>query len=464
MSKNAQKPDSNESTRKLVLFAAMVSSFLPPFATSSMTVALPTIAREFHMSAVLMTWVPMAYALAGATFLLPFGKIADIYGRKRVFTWGMGAFTLASLLSGLAASSSMFILSMLFLGIGGSMVFGTGVAILMSVFPASERGRVLGLTIGAVYVGLSVGPFVGGFLTQQLGWRSIFLINGPLGLAILGLIVWKLKGEWAEAAGERIDILGSIIYCIGLVAVMYGFYLLPRLPGLLSLVGGMAVLALFLYWETKAEVPILDWRLFRHNRVFALSNLAAFINYSATYSIAFLMSLYLQYVKHLSPQMAGLVMVSQPLVQAIFTPYMGKLSDRVEPRKVSSCGMGLTVVGLVLFAFLGENTSLVFVVATLAIHGLGFALFSSPNANAIMGSVEKKFFGVASGIVSTMRLLGNCFSIGTTMILFSLYIGNVRITAEHHPAFLTSLRVIFVVFAVLCLGGVFASLGRGKMR
>jgi EmrB/QacA subfamily drug resistance transporter len=464
MSKNTQKPDSNETTRKLVLFAAMVSSFLPPFTTSSMTVALPTIAREFHMSAVLMTWVPMAYALAGATFLLPFGKIADIYGRKKVFTWGMVAFTVASLLSGLAASSSMFILSMLFLGIGGSMVFGTGVAILVSVFPASERGRVLGLTIGAVYVGLSVGPFVGGFLTQQLGWRSIFLVNGPLGLAILGLIVWKLKGEWAEAAGERIDILGSVIYCVGLVAVMYGFYLLPHLPGLLSLVGGMAVLALFLYWETKVEVPILDWRLFRHNRVFALSNLAAFINYSATYSIAFLMSLYLQYVKHLSPQMAGLVMVSQPLVQAAFTPYMGKLSDRVEPRKVSSCGMGLTVVGLVLFAFLGENTSLVFVVATLAIHGLGFALFSSPNANAIMGSVEKKFFGVASGIVSTMRLLGNCFSIGTTMILFSLYIGNVHITAEYHPAFLTSLRVIFVVFALLCLGGVFASLGRGKMR
>lgn len=464
MTTHTRNPDNGETTRKLALLAAVVSSFLPPFATSSMTVALPTIAREFHMSAVVMTWVPMAYALAGATFLLPFGKVADIRGRKKVFTWGMAAFALASLLSGIAPSSSMFILSILFLGIGGSMVFGTGVAVLMSLYPASERGRVLGFTIGAVYVGLSAGPFVGGFLTEQFGWRSIFLVNAPLGLAVLAVIVWKLKGEWAEAAGERIDVLGSAVYCVGLVAVMYGFYRLPHASGLLFLAAGMAVLALFLYWETKAGAPILDWRLFRHNRVFALSNLAAFINYSATFSVAFLISLYLQYIKHLSPKATGLVMVSQPLVQAVFTPYMGKLSDRVEPRKVSSCGMGLTVLGLALFSFLGENTSLWFVVLILAIHGMGFALFSSPNTNAIMSSVEKKYFGVASGIVSTMRLLGNCFSIGTTMILFSLYIGDVHITAQYHPAFLASFRVTFVVFALLCLIGVFASLARGKMR
>jgi MFS family permease len=464
MTNLAERSDNSETTRKLALLAATISSFLPPFATSSMIVALPTIAREFHMSAVAMTWVPMAYALAGATFLLPFGKIADIYGRKKIFAWGMAAFALASLLSGLAPSTPMFILAILFLGIGGSMVFGTGVAVVVSLYPPSERGKVLGFTIGAVYLGLSVGPFVGGILTQQLGWRSTFLIIAPLGLAVLTMIVWKLKGEWAEAAGEKVDVLGSFVYCLGLVATMYGFYRLPHVSGLLFLVGGMAVLALFLYWETKAKVPILDWGLFRRNRVFALSNLAAFINYSATYSIGFLISLYLQYVKHLTPQAAGVIMVAQPAMQALFTPYMGKLSDRVEPRKVSSCGMALTVFGLVLFAFLGEDTSLAFVVAVLALHGLGFALFSSPNTNAIMGSVEKKFFGVASGIVSTMRLVGNCFSIGTTMILFSLYIGNVLITAQNHPAFLTSLRLIFVVFAGLCVVGVVSSLARGKMR
>ncbi|HUJ70194.1 MAG TPA: MFS transporter [Syntrophorhabdales bacterium] len=458
------KPDSSETTKKLVLFAATVSSFLSPFTISSTNVALPTIARQFHMGAILMTWVPMAYILAGVTLLLPFGKVADIYGRKKVFVYGIALFTLASLVSGLALSSSMFILSMAILGIGGSMVFGTGMAVLLSVYPPSERGKVLGVTIGAVYVGLSVGPFVGGFLTEQLGWRSIFLVNVPLGLAILGLVLWKLKGEWAEAAGERFDLVGSVVYCVAIVAVMYGFQMVSQVSGALILSGGVAGLCLFLYWETRVRYPILDWSLFRHNRVFALSNAATFINYSATYALAYLISLYLQQIKHLSPQGAGLVMVSQPVMQAIFTPYAGKLSDRVEPQKVASYGMGLTVIGLVAFAFLSEKTGLPFVVAVLALHGFGFALFSSPNTNAIMGSVEKRYYGVASNIVSSMRLLGNSFSIGTAMLVFSHYIGEAQITVQNRSAFLVSVRLIFVVFALLCLIGVFASLARGKMR
>ncbi len=172
-------PDTDETTKRLVLFAAAVSSFLSPFTISSTNVALPTIAAEFHMGAILMTWVPMAYILAGVALLLPFGKVADIYGRKKVFLYGIAVFTLASVLAGMAFSSLMFILSMALLGIGGSMLFGTGMAVLLSVYPASQRGKVLGVTIGAVYVGLSVGPFVGGFLTEQLGWRSIFLVNVP---------------------------------------------------------------------------------------------------------------------------------------------------------------------------------------------------------------------------------------------------------------------------------------------
>jgi MFS family permease len=236
------------------------------------------------------------------------------------------------------------------------------------------------------------------------------------------------------------------------------------MSGLLFVSAGVAGLALFLFWETKTKWPVLDWSLFRHNRVFALSNAATFINYGATYAIAFLISLYLQYVKHLSPEWTGVAMVSQPLMQAVFTPYAGKLSDRVEPQIVASCGMGLTVIGLALFAFLGEKTGLWFVVATLALHGFGFALFSSPNTHAVMGSVDKRFYGVASSIVSTMRLLGNSLSIGIAMLVFSVFIGEAQITPQHHPAFLLSVRMIFVIFTLLCLAGVFASLARGKMR
>jgi EmrB/QacA subfamily drug resistance transporter len=431
---------------------------------SSTNVALPTIGREFQMDAILLSWVPMAYVLSGAIFLLPFGKIADIYGRKKVFKYGIALFTVSSILMGVSVSAKMLIFFRVFQGLGAAMTFGTGIALLMSVFPAEERGRVLGLTVGAVYVGLSGGPFVGGFLTEQFGWRSIFFAGGLLGAALVVSIVWKLKGEWAEAKGERLDVIGSAVYCLALMSLIYGFHLLPSPSGLFFLSFGIAGLFLFAKWEDRVKNPVLDLSLFRHNRVFALSNLAMFINYGATYAIGFLISLYLQYVKHLAPQTAGLIMISQPVVQAAFSPYAGKLSDRVEPQVVASCGMGCTVIGLVLFTFLGEDTALWFVVGTLALHGFGFALFSAPNTNAVMGSVEKRFYGIASGIASTTRLMGNTFSMGTVMFIFALYIGTVQITPEYHRAFLVSVKAVFAIFGLLCLGGVFASLARGRMR
>jgi len=453
----------NETTRRVTLLIATVSSFLGPFMMSSINVALPTIGKEFQMDAILLSWVPMAYVLSGAIFLLPFGKIADIYGRKRVFTCGIALFTLATALMGMCNSGKMLIFFRLFQGIGAAMTFGTGIALLMSVFPAEERGRVLGITVAAVYVGLSAGPFIGGFLTEQFGWRSIFFSTAPLGAALVLSILWKLKGEWAEVKGERFDVIGSAVYCLALISLMYGFCLLPGSSGLLFIFFGMAGLFLFARWEDRVKDPVLDLGLFRHNRVFVLSNLAMCINYGATYAIGFLISLYLQYVKHLAPQTAGLIMVSQPVVQAVFSPYAGRLSDRVEPQIVASCGMGLTVIGLVLFTFLGEDTGLWFIGGTLALHGLGFALFSAPNTNAVMGSVEKRFYGVASGIASTTRLMGNALSMGTVMFVFALYIGTVQITPQYHPAFLVSVKAIFIIFSLLCLGGVFASLARGKM-
>jgi len=416
------------------------------------------------MDAILLSWVPMAYVLSGAIFLLPFGKIADIYGRKKVFTYGIALFTVSSILMGVSNSGKMLIFFRVFQGIGGAMTFGTGVALLMSVFPAEERGRVLGLAVGAVYVGLSIGPFVGGFLTEQFGWRSIFFSSSPLGVALVVSILWKLKGEWAEAKGERLDVIGSAVYCLALMSLMYGLCLLPNSSGLLFLSSGISGLFLFAKWENRVKNPVLDLTLFRHNRVFVLSNLAMFINYGATYAIGFLISLYLQYIKHLTPQTAGLIMISQPVVQAAFSPYAGKLSDRIEPQIVASCGMGCTIIGLVLFTFLGEDTALWFVAGTLALHGFGFALFSAPNTNAVMGSVEKRFYGVASGIASTTRLMGNTFSMGTVMFVFALYIGTVQITPQYHPVFLVSVKAIFIVFGLLCLGGVFASLARGRMR
>jgi EmrB/QacA subfamily drug resistance transporter len=452
------------SLRRTATVVAALSSFLSPFMSSSVNIALPAIGQEFSLDTVLLGWVTSAYLLSAAMCLVPFGKIADIHGRKRIFTYGIGFYTLASLLCALSTSGAMLIVSRALQGIGSAMVFGTGVAILTSVFPPGERGRVLGMNVAATYAGLSLGPVLGGFLTQGLGWRSLFLVNVPLGLIVVALVLWGLKGEWAGAAGEAFDWIGSVVCGMSLVAMMYGLSLLPEMKGVWMLLGGVVGVAAFGWWETKTDSPILNVSLFGSNRVFVFSNLAALIHYSATFAIGFLLSLYLQYIKALSPQSAGLVLVVQPVMMAVFSPLMGRLSDRIEAQTLASAGMGLMVVALLLLASLGPGTSLGLIVAYQAILGFGYALFSSPNVNAVMSSVEKRFFGIASATLGTMRLTGQMLSMGVATLILAITIGKVQITPQYYGAFLISLRTAFLLFAVLCFGGVFASLARGKMR
>ncbi len=204
--------------------------------------------------------------------------------------------------------------------------------------------------------------------------------------------------------------------------------------------------------------------LFRRNAVFALSNLSALINYAATYALSFLLSLYLQYIKGLSPRTAGLIMLAQPLMMAAFSPLAGRLSDRIEPRIVASAGMAMSAAGLFLTAFLTSQSSLAVIVAILLLCGLGFALFSSPNTSAIMGSVPPRQYGVASATTGIMRLIGQMLSMGIAALIIALYVGEVEITATQHPAFLRAFRAGFFLCAGLCCVGILASLGRGNVH
>ncbi len=455
---------SSDTSKGVVLLVATMASFLFPFMGSAVNIALPSIGKELSLDAVTLGWVSTAYLLASATFLVPFGRIADIHGRKRIFTHGIVIYTIASLLSGIASSAAMLISFRVLQGIGAAMLAGTGVAIITSVFSADERGKALGINVGATYAGLSLGPVLGGVLTQNFGWRSIFFINVPAGLAVMAITSWKLKGEWAGAKGEKFDLVGSAIYSLTLVTLVYGFILLPAMYGVWLIVVGVVGLAAFTRWEMKTRNPVLDMNLFRNNRTFTFSNLAALINYSATFAVAFLISLYLQYVKGFEPQSAGFVLVAMPAVQAIFSPLAGRLSDRIEPRVIASAGMALTTVGLVLFILLDGETPLEFIIGTLMLMGFGFALFSSPNTNAVMSSVSKRDYGVASATLATMRQVGMVFSMGVAMLMFALYIGRVQITPEYYSLFLESMKTSFTIFAILCFAGIFASLARGKIR
>ncbi|MDD1696788.1 MAG: MFS transporter, partial [Methanoregula sp.] len=409
-------------------------------------------------------WVASAYLLASAVFLVPSGRIADIHGRKKIFSAGLIIFTLASFAIVFSVSAAMIIFLRIVQGMGAALIFGTAVAILSSVTPPQERGKALGIYTTAVYLGLSMGPFLGGFLVTGFGWRSIFLVNIPLGILILAIIRTKLEGEWADARGESFDISGALLYGLALVSVMYGFSLLPDVSGVILVVAGTVFLGAFVWWEHVTPSPLINLSLFLKNRVFAFSNLAALINYSATFSVTFFLSFYLQYIRLLSPAVAGTILVTQPVVQALFSSYAGRLSDRIEPGRIASAGMAITAVGLFLLSFLSADTALTYLTGTLILLGLGFAFFSSPNTNAIMSSVTKPYYGVASGTLGTMRLAGQMLSMGIAMVIISVFIGRVMITPEVGSQILMSMRVGFTFFALLCCCGIFFSLVRGSMR
>ena len=440
----------------------MLSSFSTPFMSAAINVGLPAIGREFAMNALLQGWVATAYLLAAALSLVPFGKAADRFGRRLVFALGMGGHTLFSLACALAPSGAALIGFRVAQGLAGAMTFATALAILTSVYPPGERGRAIGITAASTYLGLSLGPVLGGLLTQHLGWRGIFYAGVPVGAVGFVLILWKLKGEWKSAPRGPFDLAGALLYALALPCLMYGLSRLPRAAGVWFLAGGLAGLALFVLRESRAADPVLDLRLFRGNPVFAWSNLAALINYSATFAVTFLLSLYLQYIRALSPQQAGLLLVVQPALMAALSPLAGRLSDRIQPRTLASAGMLCAAAGLGLFAFLGPATPLPLVAAGLAVLGVGFALFSSPNTNAVMGSVDPRSFGVASATLSSMRLVGQMLSMGVALLVFTLFLGPAAVTQATQGAFLDATRTAFAVFAVLCFGGVFASLARGQ--
>jgi len=430
---------------------------------SSVNVAIPAISAEFAANAIILSWIPTSYLLSSAMFSIPLGRVADIYGMKKIFIYGIVIFTLASLGAAIAPSVDFLLLSRVFQGIGSAMIFVTGLAIITAVFPPRERGKAIGINITVVYIGLVLGPILGGIMTQYLGWRSIFYLMLPLSLIIIIFTLWKLKGgEWAECHGEKFDMVGSILYSLSLLMVLAGFSQISSFFGKIILIGGIIVFILFILLELKVEHPVLEIKLFLKNRTFAFSNLATLISFTGTFAVIFLLSLYLQYIKGFDPRTTGLVLATTTLFMALVSPTAGRLSDRYDPRKLASLGMMLITLGLFVFVFLDDNTSIYQIILGLIILGIGSGIFATPNTTAIMGSVERRFFGVASATVSTMRLIGQTLSMGMVLFIFSIYLGAVQINPANYPLLLVSVQVTFVLATILCFVAVFASLAGGR--
>lgn len=332
---------------------------------SAVNVALPAIQADLRMDAVQLSWIATAYLLAVAVTLVPVGKYADIHGRKKVFATGLVVYTLGSVLAAFAGSALALISLRVIQGVGAAMFITTGMAIITSIFPPQRRGKAIGMYVAAVYVRLSAGPFVGGFLTQQFGWRSIFALMLPLGVFSYFITRRYLKGEWLGEPGQQLDVKGCVLYATVILSLVYGASRLPFLPGIILVSAGLVLLLVFIFYQKRARFPVFEVELFTTNKTFAFSSLAALLNYSATFAITFMLSLYLQYIRAMSPQEAGTVLMAQPVMMALFSPLAGRLADRVEPRYIATLGIVVTVIGVGLFSTLQPDKPLYLIVANL---------------------------------------------------------------------------------------------------
>jgi len=456
--------DSNPNLNKKVLLAVtMTSNFLNPLMGAAVNVALPKIGEEFSMSAVGLSWVSMSFLLASSVFLVPLGKISDSWGRVKMFLYSNVLFALSTLFCAFSSSSEMLIIGRLFQGIAAAGIFATSMAIVISAFEPHERGKMIGLNVMAVYVGLSVAPVLGGVLTGSWGWRSLFFINAGAVLLIIFAVLTKIKAEWAVPTNAKFDFKGTLIYMASVSGLMYGFSHLPKTDAVILTVSGILGLIVFVKYELKQPDPVFEMQLFFKNKMFAYSNLSAFINYSATFAITFIFSLYLQYIKGLSPKEAGLILIAQPVVMAFTASFSGKLSDTKNPGILASVGMGISAAGLLMLTFISKETHYSYIIVALMVLGFGFGMFSSPNTNSIMSSVEKRFLGLASATVSTMRTTGMMFSMAVAALSVHIFLGDAKISTDNPNSFMLSMKTIIITFTILCIIGIFTSLA-GRRR
>ena len=458
-----KKNTSTTAYRNRILFVACLSTSLVPFMGSSINLALPQIARDFTMNGIVQTWTLTSYLLLTAILQVPFGRLADIWGKRTVFITGLCLFTITTACCGFASNSLFFILLRAFQGIGSAMIFCTNIAIISSVFPPKERGTAMGINAAIVYISIAAGPSLGGIITQNIGWEYIFFITaGIAAIALIGSLL-VMKEKWVESKGESFDVKGSIIYGLALTALIYGLTILPHLTGILLIVASFGLLFLFIKQERKEPYPVFNISLLAENKTFRRASITALINYASTFPIGFLISLYLQEVKALDAQSAGMILIVQPVVQAVLSPFAGKLSDKISPRYLALAGMAIIAIVLFVIAFfLTPASSLTGLFFMLALLGVGFAIFSSPNTNAIMGSVDKKNYSMASATTGTVRLVGQASSMGITTMIIALYIGDQAITPEVSAQLMKVIHTTFILFATLSAVGVYTLSAREK--
>ena len=462
---NKSKSLSSELTssqKRLILAGISIASFMSPFGMSMLNLSLSEIGADFGVSAHSLAWVSTAYLFSSILFLVPMARISDLVGRKRIFLIGMTLAFINAMIEPFVPDFWILVLFRVLDGFAMSCVFSTSLPILSSIYPPSQRGSVFGINISVIYIGSTMGPVVGGIVTTYLGWRSLFFLLLPLAALGIFMVYRYLKTDIAESKGEPFDKTGAVLYMFSIFFLLFGLSNLPKTWAFILLAIGLLSLPLFIWYAKNKTYPIMQIKLFFSNKRFTRSNFAAFMNYAGTYAVAFFLGLYLQRVLNLPADMAGIVLLAQPALQAIFSPFVGKLSDKTDSRYLSTLGMLILAVGLVGCSRLTGETALIYLIGCEILLGIGFAFFSSPNTSAIMNSVDKKDYSSASASLSVMRQSGMVLAMAIAMCSISIFLGSTEmLNPETVPYFLTSMRTTFYIGAGLCLIGAVLSYSRG---
>jgi EmrB/QacA subfamily drug resistance transporter len=451
---------------------------MAPLDGSIVTIAIPSIASSMMIGLETVVWISLAYLLVLTVLLINAGRLADIRGRKGTYILGFIIFTAGSILCGASATGLQLVIFRAVQGVGAAFIASNSPAIVTESFQSWERGKALGINATAVYAGLMTGPVIGGILVQNFGWRSIFYVNVPIGILVVSLASLKLKERQTSSVGERFDFVGAVTLSVALASFLvaltlggaFGWSSIPILSLLLLTVSAFV---LFIYTESRLTThPTFDLSLFTKNRLFAAANTAALLNYIAVSGVTFMISIYLQDILGLPPQSAGLFLIAMAVAMALLSPFSGWLSDRFGSRLLSSGGMLIVTVGLLLLSQLNTTSSVNDIILRLTLLGVGFGLFSSPNTRAVMSSVGRSKLGVASGTISTMRSTGQAIGLAMAgaviatalppQAVLQLFTGLSAQSAIARDEFTMGMRTVFQIASAISAVGTLVSLVRGR--
>jgi EmrB/QacA subfamily drug resistance transporter len=448
----------------LVLAAVGVGTFMSALDGSVVNTVLPLVSQAFRSDVASVEWVVTVYLLVVSGLLLSFGRLGDLRGHKVMYVSGFAVFVGSSALCGLAPSVGSLVAFRGLQALGAAMLFANGPAILTGNFPAAQRGQALGLQATMTYLGLTVGPALGGFLAGRLGWRSVFYINVPVGALAVALSARFIPRDSPAEQRGRFDLAGAGAFLLGLVALLLALneghdWGWTSFAVLGLALGAAAFIVAFISIERHVTSPMLDLSLFA-SRLFSASTGSAVLNYICLYSIIFLMPFYLIDGRGLGPAQAGLILTAQPLVMAIAAPLSGTLSDRIGSRLLSSGGMVILGVGLLLLSRLGSESTFGQVAGCLVVVGLGVGIFISPNTSALMGSAPHNRQGIAAGVLATARNVGMVLGVGLAGAIFTTVIANGP--AGDSALLFAAVRTSFIVAAGVAFLGAIVAAARGS--